>query len=67
MALDPTGPGLTLDLVSIILLVLSWVVVTARVIVRRSMKALGVDDWMMLSGLVSNLEPQEAASLYLTI
>ncbi|KAL1641116.1 hypothetical protein SLS58_006391 [Diplodia intermedia] len=52
MALTPTGPGLVLEFVSIVLLTLSWVVVVARVIVRKGMKAFGLDDWMMVSGLI---------------
>ncbi|KAK7706855.1 hypothetical protein SLS57_009526 [Botryosphaeria dothidea] len=51
MTLTPTGPGLTLALVSIILLALSWVTVVARVIVRFGIKALGSDDYLMVAGL----------------
>ncbi|OJD29105.1 cation-transporting atpase 4 [Diplodia corticola] len=52
MVLSPTGPALVLETVSIVLLTLSWVVVVARVLVRKGMKAFGLDDWMMVSGLV---------------
>ncbi|KAF4535756.1 Cation-transporting ATPAse 4 [Lasiodiplodia theobromae] len=52
MTLTPTGPGLSLNVVSIALLTMSWVVVVARIIVRTGMKAFGLDDWMMVSGLV---------------
>lgn len=52
MTLTPTGPGLTLALVSIILLAFSWVTVVARVIVRFGIKALGSDDYLMVAGLV---------------
>lgn len=53
MGLTPTGPGLTLALVSIILLALSWVTVIGRLLVRRNIKGIGSDDWFMVSGLVS--------------
>lgn len=52
MTLTPTGPGLTLALVSTILLALSWITVVARVIVRYGIKALGSDDYLMVTGLV---------------
>ncbi|KAL0258014.1 hypothetical protein SLS55_007185 [Diplodia seriata] len=52
MVLTPTGPGVVLEFVSIVLLTLSWIVVVARVIVRKGMKAFGLDDWMMVSGLI---------------
>ncbi|EOD52135.1 putative cation-transporting atpase 4 protein [Neofusicoccum parvum UCRNP2] len=52
MAITPTGPALTLELVSIVLLVFSVVTVAARVVVRRTIKALGSDDWLMIIGLV---------------
>lgn len=53
MTLTLEGPGLTLALVSIILLVLSWVTVVGRLIVRRKIDAVGTDDWFMVAGLVS--------------
>ncbi|KAF4304622.1 putative cation-transporting ATPase 4 protein [Botryosphaeria dothidea] len=52
MTIAPTGPGLTLELLSITLLVFSWVVVAGRLWVRKSIRAVGTDDWLMVSGLI---------------
>ncbi|KAI0156828.1 hypothetical protein GGR57DRAFT_511177 [Xylariaceae sp. FL1272] len=52
MTLRPEGLGLHLCVVSIALLALSWITVTARMYIRHSIKALGSDDWNMLAGLV---------------
>lgn len=64
MGLTPTGPGLTLALVSIILLALSWVTVIGRLLVRRNIKGIGTDDWFMVSGLVSQPTSYERYLLY---
>ncbi|KAM0809755.1 putative Integral membrane protein [Seiridium cardinale] len=53
MGTDPTGPGLALLLVSIIILVMSWIIVILRLIVRAGIKGIGRDDWFMVAGLVS--------------
>ena len=52
MVLTPTGPGLSLLLVSSILLCFSWFMVILRMMVRKRIKAIGLDDWLMVAGLV---------------
>ncbi|KAI1852872.1 hypothetical protein JX265_012900 [Neoarthrinium moseri] len=52
MALTPTGLALSLVLVSIIFLVLSWITTLARLSVRRKIKGIGLDDWLMVAGLL---------------
>lgn len=53
MALTPTGPALSLLVTTIVLLVLSWITVSARFHIRRKNNSLGLDDWLMGVGLVS--------------
>ncbi|EED21068.1 conserved hypothetical protein [Talaromyces stipitatus ATCC 10500] len=48
----PAGDGVSLLYTSIILLTFSWVVFAARVGVRVWRKALGLDDYLMLFGLL---------------
>lgn len=52
MALNPTGPALSLLVTSAALLALSWVTVIARFYIRRKNNSLGLDDWLMAVGLV---------------
>jgi hypothetical protein len=52
MALTPTGPGLALLLVSAILLSFSWAIVALRMLVRYKIRSIGLDDYLMLIGLV---------------
>ncbi|KAK6063098.1 cation-transporting atpase 4 [Seiridium cupressi] len=52
MGIVPTGPALALLLISIIFLVLSWIIVILRLIVRTGIKGIGRDDWFMVAGLV---------------
>jgi hypothetical protein len=46
------GDGVALFYAAIILLVLTWVTVSMRVCVRIWRKVLGMDDYLMLVGLV---------------
>lgn len=46
----PSGWGL-LELI-VVLLVLTWLTVIARTLVRWKINALGLDDWLMIVGLV---------------
>ncbi|KAL1635495.1 hypothetical protein SLS58_010191 [Diplodia intermedia] len=48
----PTAPGQALLDLIIVLLVLTWVTVIARTLTRYKINALGLDDWLMLVGLV---------------
>lgn len=48
----PRDLGVGIVATSIILLSLSWIVVTARLIIRRKIKGYGVDDGLMVAGLV---------------
>ncbi|ORY60841.1 uncharacterized protein BCR38DRAFT_308873, partial [Pseudomassariella vexata] len=48
----PAGDGVQLLYTSIVMMSLSWVMVISRVAVRRWIKAFGVDDWLMISGLM---------------
>ena len=52
-AITPSGPGLFLLLVSTILLSLSAITVGLRMYVRGTHKTTGMDDWLMVAGLVS--------------
>ncbi|KAL1614867.1 putative cation-transporting atpase 4 [Diplodia seriata] len=52
LASIPTAPGKALLDLIIILLVLTWVTVFARTLTRYKINALGLDDWLMLVGLV---------------
>lgn len=47
------GDGVALLHVSIILLVLTWITVLVRVFVRTWRRVLGMDDYLMAAGLVS--------------
>lgn len=47
------GDGVALLYISIILLVLTWITVVTRVCVRAWRKVLGMDDYLMVVGLVS--------------
>ncbi|RYO88452.1 hypothetical protein DL762_003746 [Monosporascus cannonballus] len=48
----PAGVGVSLLYVTVVMLVLSWVVFTARTGIRMWIKAFGVDDWLMGAGLI---------------
>lgn len=50
------GDGVALLYCAIILLVLSWITVSLRVCVRVWRKVLGMDDFLMMIGLVCNRE-----------
>ncbi|KAI1869656.1 uncharacterized protein JN550_005637 [Neoarthrinium moseri] len=46
------GPGLTLFVISVVLVILSWITVALRLTIRRNIKGIGADDWLMVAGLV---------------
>ncbi|RSL80952.1 hypothetical protein CDV31_017079 [Fusarium ambrosium] len=46
------GKGVPLFCLIIVLLVLSWPILIARMVVRRWIKSLGLDDWLMCVGVV---------------
>lgn len=52
MVLQPKGLALTLVVVSVLMLTFSWLMVVLRMTVRRHIKAVGTDDWLMVAGLV---------------
>lgn len=52
MTIKPTGLAATLLTVAVVMLVSAWVAVIARVCVRRWIKGLGMDDYLMCIGLV---------------
>ncbi|ETS82339.1 hypothetical protein PFICI_04215 [Pestalotiopsis fici W106-1] len=52
MTISPTGPGLDLFLVSVILGALSCIAVVLRLVIRKRIKGIGLDDWLMLLGLI---------------
>lgn len=51
---DPAGDGVVLLHVTIAMLTLSWVTLSARLAVRKWLKpeAMGADDYLMFAGLV---------------
>lgn len=53
--IDPEGVGVVLLRITIVMIVLSWATVLARLSVRRWLKpeAMGMDDYLMCIGLVS--------------
>lgn len=51
----PAGDGVALFYSSILLLALSWITFLTRISVRVWRKAFGLDDWLMLAGLVCEL------------
>jgi hypothetical protein len=53
MTLQPTVPAMDLFLLSIILLAFSWITMGLRIWVRTSIRSMGLDDYMMVAGLVS--------------
>jgi hypothetical protein len=53
------GDGVALLYGAIVLLVLSWVVFSLRLTVRVWRKALGLDDYIMLAGIVSLYSARE--------
>lgn len=56
--MEPAGDGLTLFIIVIVMLVLSWVTVVTRIVVRQVLiKQFGGDDWLMAIGLVSRKAP----------
>ncbi|KAF1965636.1 hypothetical protein BU23DRAFT_488829 [Bimuria novae-zelandiae CBS 107.79] len=52
MTVQPTGPGLTLLIVMSVCLALTTIVVALRIWARLTIKALGLDDWLMILGWV---------------
>ncbi|VUC29495.1 unnamed protein product [Clonostachys rosea] len=52
MTLQLTGPALGLFLLSIILLTFSWITMGLRIWVRTSIRSMGLDDYMMVAGLI---------------
>lgn len=60
---DPAGDGVELLHVTIAMLTLSWVMLCARLAVRKWLKpeAMGADDYLMFAGLVRS---HLAVSLY---
>lgn len=57
----PEGDGVILLYVTSVMLALSWIVLIARLGVRRWINASGSDDWLMAGGLVrvTRLMPQK--------
>ena len=54
MAITPTTSWAKANLaMAITFIPVTWLVVFMRFIVRRKIKAVGADDWLMLAGLVS--------------
>lgn len=51
----PSQAALVLVAVALCLLVLSWVSVVLRVVARRRVHALGIDDVLMCLGLVCSI------------
>jgi len=51
--IEVAGDGVALLYGAIVLLVLSWIVFSLRVTVRVWRKAFGLDDYIMLAGIVS--------------
>ncbi|KAK9424291.1 hypothetical protein SUNI508_13744 [Seiridium unicorne] len=51
MAQPFTGPAVSLLIISITLLSFSWITVALRLWVRRRIKGVGPDDWLMVAGL----------------
>lgn len=51
--IEVAGDGVALLYCAIILLVLSWLIFSMRVGVRVWRKAWGMDDYLMLAGIVS--------------
>jgi hypothetical protein len=49
----PAGAGLSIYIVTIVMLVLGWTTVVTRIVVRRMIKQFGLDDILMVIGLVS--------------
>lgn len=56
---DPAGDGVVLLHVTIAMLTLSWVTLSARLAVRKWLKpeAMGADDYLMFAGLVRSYPP----------
>lgn len=52
VTVSPRGDGIALLYTSIVFLALSWLTFTTRIVVRVWRKALGLDDYAMLIGLV---------------
>lgn len=50
--LTPAGDGHTLLVICIVMLILGWTTVATRLYVRCKHKTLGIDDWLMVAGLV---------------
>jgi uncharacterized BrkB/YihY/UPF0761 family membrane protein len=50
MAVALEGPGYVLNLVSVVLLVVAWISLILRIVVRVKIKAFGLDDWLMCLG-----------------
>lgn len=49
---EPAGNGMILFIVTILMLALSWPAVIARCLIRHGKGAIGLDDWLMVGGLV---------------
>ncbi len=49
---QPAGDGVPLLYASILLLILSWLTVISRAVVRIWKNVLGWDDWLMFIGIV---------------
>ena len=54
MGLQVEGLALTLLVVVLVFLVVSWIVVSLRLWVRVWIKGIGIDDYFMTAGLVSS-------------
>jgi hypothetical protein len=46
------GEGVPLLWITIVMLILSWIFLSARLGVRKWKNNLGLDDWLMFGGLV---------------
>lgn len=53
--LPPAGPGHMLLVLTIVGLVLCWLVVLLRLLTRKISQALGLDDLLMVIGLVGHI------------
>lgn len=64
MAITPTTSWAKANLrVTIAFIPLTWITVITRLMVRRKIKGIGIDDWFMLAGVVSAVNRVLAASI----
>ena len=56
-SVTPAGDGLILYIVTVVMIVLGWTTVITRTIVRQWIKQFGLDDALMVVGLVRRMLP----------